>query len=201
MLKSPLDVLSVFPERRTKAQKLAFLDAVCGYVQDLGYACLIEKNMVRIGSENADYVLCARYDTTPFRNDTIAIITLLEILRTLPLLHRQQVCVILQEGSIHPPENCTSFLLENLHLGNEIRLHPAIGLVSDEKFALQLRRCTGWFGKKQIRLMKPSRHKEKQLRVCSVNPKKRFQMKTPAEPDMTTVNILRACISTLISAQ
>lgn len=69
MLASPMDVVKLFPVRKSKAQKQAFRDAVQSYVQSLGYDCMVEKgsmgvhNIVIGDPEQAKYVITAHYDT------------------------------------------------------------------------------------------------------------------------------------------
>lgn len=69
MLKMPMDILELFPVRKTKQQKQVFRDAVCSYLQDLGYPVTIEngslgsRNVVIGDPENARYLITAHYDT------------------------------------------------------------------------------------------------------------------------------------------
>ena len=69
MLKSPRDILELFPIRKTKKQKQVFRDAVCCYLQNLGYAAAVEngsfgsRNIVIGDPENARYLVTAHYDT------------------------------------------------------------------------------------------------------------------------------------------
>lgn len=69
MIENPMDVLSAFPVRKSKAQKQAFRDAVQSYVTQLGYDCKIEKgsmgvhNLVIGDPEGAEYLVTAHYDT------------------------------------------------------------------------------------------------------------------------------------------
>ena len=69
MLARPMDVLTAFPVRKSKAQKQAFRDAVQSYVIGLGYVCKVERgsfgsrNIVIGDPENAKYVVTAHYDT------------------------------------------------------------------------------------------------------------------------------------------
>lgn len=69
MLANPMDVLTQFPVRKSKAQKQSFRDAVQSYVTELGYECKVEKrsfgsrNMVIGDPEHAKYLLTAHYDT------------------------------------------------------------------------------------------------------------------------------------------
>jgi len=77
MLHAPMDVLSIFPVRKTKKQKRAFRDSVLDYAESLGYAPVVEegsfgsRNVVIGDPENAKYLVTAHYDTCarmPFPN-------------------------------------------------------------------------------------------------------------------------------------
>ena len=68
MIEKPMDVLSMFPVRKTKKQKQAFRDAVQSYATTLGYDLTVEKgsgahNIVIGDSTNAKYLVTAHYDT------------------------------------------------------------------------------------------------------------------------------------------
>ena len=69
MLTTPIDVLSQFPVRKTKAQKQAFRDAVADYVSKLGYPCTVERrslscqNLIIGNPETARFLVTAHYDT------------------------------------------------------------------------------------------------------------------------------------------
>ena len=70
MLAAPMDVLTQFPVRYTKAQKQLFRAAVQAYAEQQGYAVRIEKggfgtrNLVIGDPEQAKYVITAHYDTS-----------------------------------------------------------------------------------------------------------------------------------------
>lgn len=69
MIEKPLDVLTAFPVRKSKAQKQAFRDAVQRYFSGLGYESRVEKgsfgarNLVIGDPENARFLITAHYDT------------------------------------------------------------------------------------------------------------------------------------------
>jgi len=69
MLAKPMDVLMLFPVRKTKKQKQSFRNAVQSYVESLGYSCNVEKgsfgshNIVIGDPEKAKYLITAHYDT------------------------------------------------------------------------------------------------------------------------------------------
>ena len=64
-----MDVLHLFPVRKTKKQKQYFRDAVCDYAQSLGYPVTVEngsfgsRNIVMGDPEKAKYLVTAHYDT------------------------------------------------------------------------------------------------------------------------------------------
>ena len=69
MLTVPMDILTLFPVRKTGKQKKAFRAAVQAYAEALGYACREEKgsfgsrNVVIGNPETADFLVTAHYDT------------------------------------------------------------------------------------------------------------------------------------------
>ena len=197
MLNNPMDIPVLFPQRKNKRQKSAFLDAACSYASGLGYPCQRGEDWLRIGPADGAVLLEARLDTTWFCRDTAAVITVLEILRTLPALHRGSVQVLL--WAKRKPEITANLCitLTKLDESRKICLIPSRGLMADPKLAELLKRCTGWFGRSQLCLEKSTNASEKTLTICT----HRSGWKRPEIPVETHVNILRACISTLISAQ
>ncbi len=71
MLATPMDVLRLFPVRKTKVQKQAFRDAVLSYTEELGYSGKVEQgkygcqNLILGDPERAEYLITAHYDTPP----------------------------------------------------------------------------------------------------------------------------------------
>ena len=69
MLKEPMEILGLFPVRKTKQQKQAFRDAVQTYAKTIGYEYREEpgpfgcRNLVIGDPENAKYLVTAHYDT------------------------------------------------------------------------------------------------------------------------------------------
>lgn len=67
MLKTPMDVLTMYPVRKSKKQKQAFRDAVETYATQLGYTFQTEKtrskNVIIGDPERAKYLVTAHYDT------------------------------------------------------------------------------------------------------------------------------------------
>ena len=69
MLITPMDVLTAFPVRKSKAQKQSFRASVQAYAQRLGYETRVEKgsfgshNLIIGDPENARYLITAHYDT------------------------------------------------------------------------------------------------------------------------------------------
>ena len=69
MLTNPVDILTMFPVRKTKSQKQAFRDEVCAYAEKLGYSVAVEagsfgcRNVIFGDPEQAKYLVTAHYDT------------------------------------------------------------------------------------------------------------------------------------------
>lgn len=69
MIKKPMDILELFPIRRTEKQKEKFRDGVCQYVSELGLNCNVEetkkncRNIVIGDLQKAQYLVTAHYDT------------------------------------------------------------------------------------------------------------------------------------------
>lgn len=69
MLTTPMDVLTQFPVRKSKAQKQAFRESAQSYAQCLGYETRVEsgsfgaKNLVIGDPEKAQFLVTAHYDT------------------------------------------------------------------------------------------------------------------------------------------
>ena len=72
-----MDILTMFPIRRSAAQKQTFRDEVCKYAASIGYSVTVEQgkrgvhNVVIGNPKTADYLITAHYDTpaaSPFPN-------------------------------------------------------------------------------------------------------------------------------------
>ena len=69
MLTNPMDILTMFPVRKTKSQKQAFRTAVQAYGEKMGYPVTVEKgsfgayNLLLGDPEKAKYLVTAHYDT------------------------------------------------------------------------------------------------------------------------------------------
>lgn len=69
MLTAPMDVLQLFPVRKTSAQKQSFRDAVIDYASKLGYTCREEsgrfgcRNLILGDPDSAKFLVTAHYDT------------------------------------------------------------------------------------------------------------------------------------------
>lgn len=69
MISKPIDVLHLFPIRKSKAQKAVFRDEVTKYAEAQGYAVNVEKgsfgakNIVIGNPQKAKYLITAHYDT------------------------------------------------------------------------------------------------------------------------------------------
>ena len=71
MLTTPMDVLTEFPVRKSKIQKLKFCNEIQRYMQNMGYSVTIEsgsrncRNIIIGDPQTAQYVVTAHYDTPP----------------------------------------------------------------------------------------------------------------------------------------
>lgn len=69
MLTNPMDVLTIFPVRKTKSQKQSFRDGICDYAEKLGYPVMVERgsfgaqNVILGNPEKAKFLVTAHYDT------------------------------------------------------------------------------------------------------------------------------------------
>ncbi len=69
MIQKPMDVLQLFPVRKSRKQKQAFRDAAVAYLQELGYAVAVEegkshsRNILAGDPRTAKYLVTAHYDT------------------------------------------------------------------------------------------------------------------------------------------
>lgn len=77
MITQPTDILTLFPVRKSKAQKAAFRDAVTAWAKDYGYEAKEERcgfggrNLILGDPEQAKFLITAHYDTCarlPFPN-------------------------------------------------------------------------------------------------------------------------------------
>ena len=77
MIETPMDILSLYPIRKTRKQKVSFQNALLPYLSSLGYDVTVEKgrfgtgNIVIGNPESAKYLVTAHYDTPaalPFPN-------------------------------------------------------------------------------------------------------------------------------------
>lgn len=305
MLATPMDVLTQFPVRKTKAQKQAFRDAVQDYVADLGYSCIVEKgafgcqNLVVGDPEQARYLVTAHYDTcarmllpnlvTPcniwlylayqllivgmlilgavlcglaagviFQSGTLTglvgtvcywmflamlllgpanpsnandntsgVVTLLEILRTMPENQRSKVCFVLfdleEAGLIGSAsyrkthKNATDrqldLSLDCVGDGDNIILFPTKKIKNDRKKLTSLYRACSYLGKKSILVQEKgfAFYPSDQMNfpwgigIGAFHKSKRgiyyygrIHTSRDTVLDMTNVNILRAALTTFI---
>lgn len=163
-------------------------------------------------------------------DNTSGVVTVLEIARTLPEIHREQVCFVLfdlEEAGLlgsasyrkaHKKETDNQIVL-NLDCvgdGDEILFFPTKKLKKNPDVMNWLRRCGGYFGQKHIALQEkgfafyPSDQSQFPLGVgiAAFRKKKglglylgRIHTSRDTILEETNINILRACISTLISVQ
>lgn len=298
-----MDVLRLFPVRKSKKQKQAFRDSVCDYVQSLGYSVTVEngsfgsRNVVMGDPEKAKYLVTAHYDTCaamPFPNflmpcnllifilhqmvlwlgiilvsavlgaisgvilgeifvapvsclvlfgiidlmligpanrnnsndNTSGVVTLLEILRTMPENQRNKVCFVLFDleeagliGSssyrkLHKKASDGQLVL-NLDCvgdGDHLMMFPTKELSKNRKKLTSLYKACGYFGKKSLTVHEKgfSVYPSDQMvfpygvGICALK-KSRFGLyigKIHTSKDTvleeTNVNILRAALTSFI---
>lgn len=208
MLTTPMDLLSMFPMRKTKEQKRRFRDAVQGYAEMLDYVCRKEANYLLIGEpENANYLLAA--------DDACdaAILSLLEILRSLPDNRRDRVCFLVMANSFFAtrsyqrahPETAHQLIirLENVGSGDRIRMFPSKKLNEDRRKLTSFYKACGYFGKKS--LLVQEKHQlpgyypfPYAMHICTLEQGKKEcycnRNQKSSVPDTTNINILRAAL-------
>ena len=305
MLKSPMEILTQFPIRKTKIQKQAFLDAVTAYASGEGWRVTTEpgsfglRNLVMGDPEGADFLITAHYDTcarmpipnfiTPCNlapylgyqlalylgiallagiaggiiafatgmdrlgkylaaafalvfllllilgpanpsnanDNTSGVVTVLEILRSLPALHRHKVCFVLfdleEAGLIgsycyrkaHRAASSRQLVinLDCVGEGDTLRFFPTRALRKDVRRIRPLYGCCGYFGTKSLLVHDKgfSFYPSDQMNfpygvgVAALKQGKKHlyldRIHTPRDTclDETNVNILRAAIISLIT--
>lgn len=236
MLTVPMDVLKEFPVRKTGQQRQAFRDAVQSYAEMLGYPCVVEaesfgcKNLVIGDSEHARYLVTANYAACarlPFPGqssaNTSGVVTLLEIMRSLPENQRKHVCFVLFDlgktgrrgsasyRSTHREETDRQMVLnlDSVGAGDYITMVPTKRLKLDRKRLTSLYKACGYFGKKSILLREkgvaylPSdqMYFPYGVGICALRKQKKLlwpgRVKDTAL-DYTNVNLLRAALITYI---
>ena len=160
MLTEPKEILRAFPNRKTAGQFETFLSAVHSYITSLEYSCEIGKTWLQVGDpKTAIYLLTAD-------NDDSAIMTFLEILRSLPENRRSRVCFVLLGGTpfclrryyrAHP-ESLERFALHlgNVGHGDKLRFFPTKQLKEDKRKLTSLYKACGYFGKKNLLVQESS---------------------------------------------
>lgn len=167
MLARPMEILTQFPDRKSKEQKQAFRDAVQDYLERIDYPVQAEAgilgswNLVIGDPERAKYLVTAQYHTGSGRNTSSEVVTLLEIARILPENQRHKVCFVLLDlgcmGSLSHRKTYKEATDHQLviHLncvseGDEIRLFPTKKLKQNPKRLTSLYKACGYMGKKSI---------------------------------------------------
>ena len=208
MLANPWEILKEFPVRKTKEQKLAFRDAVQSYAEKQGYRTVLENGALCLGqTESSKFLVTCRYDMTS------AVITLLEIARTMPETQRSKVCFVLLDRNSKFSWNEKQMVLhlEDVGYGDHIRFLPTKKLKADLKRLTSLYKACGYFGKKDVLVAEKQRifpafravkfpvgvtiRTMKQGRFCLYPDK---LPKGESGVDETNVNILRAALTTFI---
>lgn len=304
MLTTPMDVLTQFPVRKTKAQKHAFREAVISYARSQGYEAAVEsgsfgvRNVIIGNPETAKTLITAHYDTCarlPFPNlitpcsffgfvgyqllvtlamllppmllgaavgllttpmlgkavflialwadillmlfgpanpsnandNTSGVVTVLEILRTLPENLRENVCFVLfdlEEAGLlgssayraaHKKATDRQLVvnLDCVGEGDELLFFPTKKLLKNKEKLRHLYAVCGYFGKKSLLVkdkgfaMYPSDQMNFPygVGVAALNRKKKTlylsRIHTPRDTilDETNVNLLRAALITCIT--
>lgn len=161
-------------------------------------------------------------------DNTSGVVTVLEIARTLPEMHRGKVCFILfdlEEAGLvgsasyrkaHKEETEYQIVLnmDCVGDGNEIMIFPSKKLMGDPERMAWLKRMGGWFGEKHIGIHEKGfyRYSSDQknfplgIAIGAFHRAKfvglycgKIHTKRDTTLDETNVNLLRACVSTLIS--
>ena len=305
MLTTPMDVLQIFPIRKTKKQKSAFRESVTAYAESLGYQVNEEKgsmgarNLVIGDPEQAKFLITAHYDTparmlfpnfiTPTNfivylayqilvvggfvflawavgavtmlltqntrfasligylfywailvmliagpanknnanDNTSGVVTVLEILRSLPEIHRNKVCFVLfdlEEAGLvgsaayrkthkKATERQIVLNLDCVGDGDHLMMFPNKKIKAHEENMAALERICGQFGDKNLKLHKkgfsvcPSDHKNfpNGVGIMAFQHKKllgiycdKIHTNRDTILELKNVNILRAALTTLI---
>ena len=163
-------------------------------------------------------------------DNSSGVITVLEIARTLPQMHRDKVCFVLfdleEAGLIgsgayrkahkEETENQIILNLDCVGDGDHIIFFPTRKAKKNEKLMAEIHRIGGWFDKKNILLKKdgfytyPSdqKHFPMGIGIAAFNKKKgigyyvdKIHTKKDTVLDQTNVNLLRAALTTLICGE
>jgi len=323
VLQMPMDILTQFPVRKSRAQKAAFRQEVTAWAEKLGYCVTVEqgsfgsRNVVIGDPDHAGYVLSAHYDTcarmvvsnrimpenslmyglyqiyaalvytavpmavsillaiaawvsgaamyplehsaerllllllvwvgsfavlcgvslalayfgpanpSNANDNTSGVVTLLEIMRTLPENQRSKVCFVLfdqeetglwgarsyRKAHRDSLENQLVLSLNCVGDGDFIRIYPSAKLRRDKRKLTSLYKVCGYFGKKNVLVSEkgcgnfPSDHKLFPWAVCMMALRKGKtglyldKIHTAADVNLeeTNVNILRAAITSFIT--
>ena len=231
MLKKPMDILTQFPVRKSKQQKSSFRNAVVNFGEDLGYTVTEEPgklgdcNLILGDPKTAKYLITAHYDMRVGDN-TSAVITLLEIARTLPENQRHKVCFVLFDLEItglsgsaayrkkHKEATDTQFVLhlDSVGYGDSLLMIPTKQLLKDRRKLTSLYRACGYFGRKSLLVHESSvpvfcsspRYFPYGVGIFSVQKQKKIpyflsiRCDKDSDIDLTNVNILRAALTTFV---
>ena len=161
-------------------------------------------------------------------DNTSGVVTVLEILKTMPANHQDKVCFVLfdleEAGLIGSASYAKAHKKEIAHQlvlnldcvgdGHVIRFYPTKGLKKDAKRLSRLDRCCGVFGRKSVSVRKngfgfyPSDQKNFPLGVgiCALRKNKlglylsRIHTRRDTILEITNINILRAAIISMVTA-
>lgn len=214
MLTNPTEILKAFPQRKTQKERLAFRDVVQSYSAYLGYETGREQKWLTIGN-----VQSAAYLLTAGRSDS-ALLTLLEILRTLPENRRSRAAFVLFDDGMlslrsyckrHPEtENQLVIHLDNVAQGDKLRMFPTKQLNADRRKLTSLYKACGYFGRKSLLVQEENclpRYVpfSNGAVICAVpgdrkeNYRNRNRTEKALVVDQTNINILRAGLISFIT--
>ena len=305
MFTNPMDILHLYPIRKTRKQKTAFLDGVQSYCSRIGWNSQVEtgrfgcRNLILGDPDRAEYLITAHYDTcaamvlpnfiTPCNlipyiayqlalylgialaagvsgglfalitgsmfwgkflsvamalgilalfvlgpanaynanDNTSGVVTVLEILRSLPENQRNRVCFVLFDleeagllGSANyralhrRATNCQMVInLDCVGDGDNLRFFPTKGLKKDKTRLSKLYGCCGYWGNKSLLVADkgicfyPSDQMNFPLGVGVAALKRRkkwlyldrIHTRKDTSLDQTNVNILRGAIVSMVT--
>ena len=216
MLAKPMDILSQYPIRKSANQQQDFRTSIQAFVKGLNYP------VYQISSRDLlfGYPESSRYLITARQKNTAAVITLLEILRTMPETQRHKVCFVLYEAGMTSYYERYQKLMDSqlfIHLdaistGDHLRMIPTKQLVQNRIKLTSLYKACGYFGNKSLLVHEkgfvinaPSQKSVTYgVAVCSMKKNKLYHSilrKTPQNSpvvDEINVNILRAALTSFI---
>ncbi len=217
MLVKSKALLQSHPVRRTRAEMDAFRTALQGYALDLGYSCNVEsgvfgcRNLLVGDPELADYLLMARCG----ENQDAQLLTLLEVMASMPENRRGKVCFILYDADgilkngakthyrLHKNAAKHQLILglDSVGSGNKLVMIPTKRLKENRRKLTSLYKANGYIGKKSLLVdetQTASMVFPYGVSIVQKKEKKKSKGGKPAKRvnplDETNINILRAAL-------